>query len=220
MFPDAEGPGARSRSSMIAELRRLQGFDLGPAPTSDEAAGPEECCDLCGATIPPDHRHLLHLETRRIVCSCETCRALLSGDTPYRPTGTRVLWLPELDLSDEVWASLAIPIGLACLYRDGRAGELVALYPSAAGTTRSELDLTAWERIVAANPVLDDLEDDVEALVIDRLGEERRYAVAPIDECFRLAGMIRLAWAGISGGDAVRDAVDAFFAELHLRVAT
>ena len=216
MFPEPDAAGARSRSAMIAELRRLQARDLGPEP----GEGPDERCDLCGATIPPDHRHLLHLESRRIVCSCETCRALLSGDTPYRPTGTRVLWLPELDLSDELWASLAIPIGLACLYRDGRGGEVVALYPSAAGTTRSELDLSAWERIVAANPVLEDLEDDVEALVVDRLGGNRRYAVAPIDECFRLAGMIRLSWTGISGGDGVRDAVDAFFGELQARVPT
>ena len=220
MFPEADGPDARSRSAMIAELRRLQARDLGPDPDEEPAGGPEERCDLCGATIPPDHRHLLHLESRRIVCSCETCRALLSGDTPYRPTGTRVQWLPELDLPDELWASLAIPIGLACLYRDGRSGEVVALYPSAAGTTRSELDLSAWERIIGANPVLEGLEDDVEALVVDRLGDERRYAVVPIDECFRLAGMIRLSWEGISGGDAVRGAVDAFFRELQARVAS
>ena len=35
-----------------------------------------ECCDLCGLDIPPDHRHLLHLAERRIVCSCEACWAM------------------------------------------------------------------------------------------------------------------------------------------------
>jgi hypothetical protein len=214
MFDGQRAMSEKNRA-MIAELRRLSARELPAAP----AAGPEERCDLCNATIPADHRHLLHLEQRQIVCSCETCRALLSGDSPYRPTGTRTVWLDGFDLPDELWASIGIPIALAFFYRDGRAGAIQALYPSPAGATRSEVLLGAWSELVEANPVLADLESDIEALLVDRLGEERRYVIAPIDECYRLVGLIRTHWEGISGGRGVERAVNVFFGELRDRAA-
>ena len=51
------------------------------------------------------------------------------------------------------------------------AGGVVALYPSPAGATECELDLEAWDELVAANPVLDDLEPDVEALIVNRIAD-------------------------------------------------
>jgi hypothetical protein len=36
----------------------------------------------------------------------------------------------------------------------------------------------------------------------------------PIDRCYELVGIIKATWEGISGGDAVRNAVEAFFARL------
>ena len=51
-------------------------------------------------------------------------------------------WLPDLDMSpDERWAGFGIPIGLAFFMRTTVAGGVVALYPSPAGATESELDL-------------------------------------------------------------------------------
>ena len=43
------------------------------------------------------------------------------------------------------------------------------------GATECELELAAWDRLRALNPVLDRLEPDAEALVIDRLGDPHRY---------------------------------------------
>ena len=166
---------------------------------------PEERCDLCSASIPADHRHLLHIEERRIVCTCETCRALFAGDGPYRPAGSRTVWLDGFELPDELWASFRIPIGLAFFFRAARAGGVVAFYPSPAGTTECELDLGAWEELVAANPVLDGLETDAEALIVNRLGGARQHAIVPIDECYRLVGLVRVSWEGISGGAGDRD---------------
>ena len=40
------------------------------------------------------------------------------------------------------------------------------------------------------------------------------YAIAPIDECYRLVGMIKASWEGISGGAGSEAAIDGFFAEL------
>lgn len=198
----------------IRELRRLANRQL-----DETAAESEERCDLCSATIPADHRHLLHVEERRIVCTCETCRALFAGDGPYRPTGTRTVWLDELELPDELWASFRIPIGLAFFFESSTAGGVVAFYPSPAGTTECELDLGPWEALVAANPILDGLEPDAEALIVNRLGGARQHAIVPIDECYRLVGLVRASWEGISGGTRIETAVAGFFAELEERAA-
>jgi hypothetical protein len=199
-----------TRPSLVSELRRLA-----RPPAATPAAAAAERCELCGAALPDDHRHLLNLEQRVIVCACETCVAVRGGDGPYRPAGQRVVWLPGLELADDLWARFAIPIGLAFFLRSSQVGHATALYPSPGGATECELDLSAWEELATLNPVLADLEPDAEALVVDRLAQPRRYAIAPIDECYRLVGLVRTAWQGISGGDGVRHAVDGFFAELE-----
>ncbi len=81
---------------------------------------------------------------------------------------------------------------------------VVAFYPSPAGATESELDLDAWEALVARNPVLEQLEPDAEALVVNRLSEPHQYAIAPIDDCYALVGLIKSRWEGISGRRGAR----------------
>ncbi len=179
----------------------------------------QERCDLCHTTIPDDHRHMLHLVERRIVCTCEACWALHSGDPEYRPTGMRTVWLDHFECSDEVWAEFQIPIGLAFFMRSTVSDSVVAFYPSPAGATESELTLEAWEALVAANPALEQLESDAEALVVNRLSEPAQFAIVPIDQCYALVGLIKSRWEGISGGDAIERAVPEFFAALRERAA-
>jgi hypothetical protein len=62
--------------------------------------------------------------------------------------------------------------------------------------------------------VLAKLEDDVEALLVNRLSTPQ-YFRAPIDRCFRLVGIIRTQWHGLSGGEQVWKEIDAFFGELN-----
>ncbi len=95
----------------------------------------------------------------------------------------------------------------------------MALYPSPAGATESELPLGAWEDLVARNPVLRTLETDVEVLVVNRLVPPPRVAIVPVDRCYELVGTIKATWTGISGGTAVEDAVTAFFDGLRPRGA-
>ena len=45
-----------------------------------DAAGRDAHCELCPLSIGEDHRHLLHLDERRIICVCETCWSMRSGD--------------------------------------------------------------------------------------------------------------------------------------------
>jgi Family of unknown function (DUF5947) len=209
---------------MVTGLRGLaQGRGAAPSP---DAAGPPtpggpegEHCDLCGLSIPEDHRHLLHLVERRIVCSCEACWAMRAGEGDYRPVGNRTLWLGELEIPDDLWAGFQIPIGLAFFMNSTVTGCVVAMYPSPAGATESELHFESWARMVALNPLLSNLEPDVEGLIVNRLVDPPVYAIAPIDRCYALTGAIKVAWEGISGGGGVDHAVTRFFEDLRVQAA-
>jgi Fe-S cluster biogenesis protein NfuA len=199
-----------------AELLSLAARELPPEPPEHAAEGH---CELCSIEVPSEHRHLLALDERRILCVCHTCLALRSGDAAYRPTGTRVLWLDELDLEEEAWSAFGIPIGLAFFLHSSAADGIVAIYPSPIGATECELALDAWEHLARANPVLCDLEPDAEALIVNRIADPPQHAIVPIDECYRLVGTIKSRWEGISGGAALETAVPEFFAELRERAA-
>ncbi|MGH7936478.1 MAG: DUF5947 family protein, partial [Chthoniobacterales bacterium] len=93
--------------------------------------------------------------------------------------------------------------------------KMTALYPSPAGATESLLPITAWETIVRQNPVLRELQPDVEALLVNRAHEARDYYIAPIDKCFELVGLIRMNWRGFSGGEEVWREIEKFFTNLQ-----
>jgi hypothetical protein len=57
----------------------------------------------------------------------------------------------------------------------------------------------------------------VEALLVRRLGAARDYYRLSIDECFRLVGLVRMHWRGISGGAEVWKEIDQYFARLRER---
>jgi len=205
------------RAGMVGGLRRLAVNGRAGTTAPREPTRTGERCDLCGTALPEDHRHMLQLVERRIDCTCEACWALRSGDAEYRPVGTRVLWLPDLEMSGDRWASFGIPIGLAFFMRSTVAGGVVALYPSPAGATESELDMGSWDALVEDNPVLEQLDTDSEGLVVNRLSEPPGYAIAPIDDCYRLVGLVKANWEGISGGDRLEGAIRGYFAELQER---
>jgi hypothetical protein len=194
--------------ALVAGLRRFVRPRPAPAPQTAR-------CELCPLSLAEDHKHLLDLEERRIVCVCPTCWSIRSGEARYRPTGSRTLWLEGLELSDELWAAFQVPIGLAFFMRSTSTGAIVGLYPSPAGATECELDLEAWGRLVAANPVLEDLDPDAEALIVNRLVDPHLYVIAPLDDCFRLVGIIKATWEGISGGRAMEEAVARYFGDLR-----
>ena len=208
----AEAIERRQRAEGLAALRRLAARD-GAQPQAQPATG--EHCDLCGRGIPDDHRHMLNLEERQIVCACETCWGVRSGDAAFRPVGNRIVWLEYLDMPDDVWASFQIPIGLAFFMFSSVTECVIALYPSPAGATESELHFSTWNALVELNPVLDQLEPDSEALIVNRMAERPGYAIAPIDRCYMLVGLIKVNWEGISGGAGVAEAVGRFFDDLR-----
>ena len=213
---------ARRRAGVVSGLRGLARSPAspaspapGPPQTPADPLGGTEVCDLCGIGIPEDHRHLLALSERRIVCACEACWAMRSGEGDYRPTGNRTLWLPDLDVPDDLWASFQIPIGLAFFMESTVTACVVAMYPSPGGATESELHFDTWSRMRELNPVLDGLEPDIEGLIANRLADPPTYVIAPIDRCYALTGTIKARWDGISGGPGVDAAVAEFFEALR-----
>ena len=212
----AEAVAARKRAQLVSGLRGLASApSVAARPRSTRVAPDGESCDLCGVGIGEDHRHLLHLSERRIVCACEACWAMRSGEGDYRPTGSRTVWLPSLDVPDDLWASFQIPIGLAFFMSSTVTACVVAMYPSPAGATESELHFETWARMVELNPVLADLEPDIEGVIVNRLSDPPTYAIAPIDRCYALTGAIKATWEGISGGTGVDRAVTRFFEDLR-----
>jgi len=226
--PISDAVAARRRSQMVSGLRGLKAKPPGGSrpgngngastatATNGTAEQGTERCDLCTTTIPEDHRHMLNIEERRIVCTCESCWALRSGDAEYRPVGSRIVWLPELDMPDDVWAGFQIPIGLAFFMYSTTSECVVAMYPSPAGATESELHFDTWNRLVERNPELK-LDPDIEGLITNRLAEPPVYAIAPIDRCYELTGAIKANWDGISGGTGVDEAVARFFEDLQAK---
>ncbi len=208
----AEAVAARRRAQLVAGLRDLART---APPTTGAVAETGERCDLCGGALDADHRHLLNLEERRILCTCEGCWALRSGDRELRPTGTRTLWLEDFELPDELWAQFGIPIGLAFFLHSSLTECVVALYPSPAGATESELRFEAWAALCARNPILAELEPDAEALIVNRMASPPEFAIAPIDRCYLLVGLVKAGWEGISGGTAIDALVAEFFAGLR-----
>lgn len=94
------------------------------------------------------------------------------------------------------------------------------MYPSPAGATESLLSLEAWSEIANSNPAIAKMESDVEALLVNRIGHARgftkaEYYVLPVDQCFRLVGLIRSHWRGFSGGTEVWQKIGEFFAGLR-----
>ncbi len=175
-----------------------------------------EQCELCSAEIAAEHAHLLEPATRQILCACEPCAILFSGQAGgrYRRIPRRALLWKGFDISDAQWESLMIPINLAFFYRDGASDRMVAMYPSPAGATESLLSLESWEDIAMQSKALQAMEPDVEALLINRVGPAREYFLAPIDECYRLVGLIRMHWRGLSGGTEVWKEIQGFFTAL------
>ena len=115
-----------------------------------------------------------------------------------------------------------VPIEMAFFFKSTPQGKVIALYPSPAGPTESLLPLDTWTDIVEMNPVLQEMESDVMALLVNRVGRARgaapaEYYLVPIDECYKLVGLIRTHWRGLSGGTEVWREIGAFFAALKSR---
>lgn len=179
-----------------------------------------ESCELCRIGLPPEHSHLIELARRRLICACDACTMLFHEGAKYKRVPRDVRLLADFHLMDADWDSLMIPINLAFFFQSSTDSRVSAFYPSPAGATESLLPLGAWNRILQTNPPLAEMETDVEALLVSRVGLSRgeaaaEYYIVPIDHCYRLVGLIRLHWRGLSGGTEVWQEIGDFFTRLR-----
>lgn len=184
-----------------------------------------ERCEMCSTPLAQDHQHLLDPVNRKIVCACDACAILFhaQGDTKFKRIPRRIRFLPDFQLTESQWNGLMMPINMAFFYKSTpHDARVIAMYPSPAGATESLLTLDTWDEIAANNPVLDHMESDVEALLVNRIGHSRGFAepehyIVPIDECYKLVGLIRAHWSGLAGGTEVWRQIAEFFTQLKER---
>jgi hypothetical protein len=201
----------------LAVLRRIRAAR--PAPSA------EERCEMCAAPVAEQHQHVVDLVSRGLMCTCRPCYLLFTAENAelrYRAVPDRYLSFAETVLDARQWDELEIPVGLAFFFANSELGRTVAFYPGPAGATESELPLGAWDRVVAAHPVLRTLAPDVEALIVrmpDRMWGSGVPAsfVVPIDRCYELVGALRMVWRGFDGGQEARALLDGFLAEMAAR---
>jgi hypothetical protein len=161
-----------------------------------------ERCELCGAPIAAEHSHVLELETRDVKCACRPCALLFERTEKLRLIPGDVYRVDDLELD---WEALRLPVDIAFFFRAG--GELKAYYPSPMGPTESLLTVDV--------PV--ELEDDVQALLVNRSRGARQQWIVPIDECYALVGLIRTRWRGFTGGAEVWEELQRFWDRLERR---
>ena len=211
---------ARRQADVVAGLRRL------PAARGAERrrrqrrppARSRSAATCAASELDPDHRHLLHLAERRILCACESCVALRGGDPELRPdrapgpSGSTTSSSPtssgrrSRSRSGSPSSSTRAPRAGSSRSTRARPGR-----PSPSSTSRPGTSSAPATRCSMG------LEPDAEALIVNRIAEPPEHAIAPIDECYRLVGLIKASWDGISGGAGPERAIEAFFGELRER---
>ncbi len=181
-----------------------------------------ERCEMCATALLVEHEHVLELATRRMICACPQCAMLF--ETPEQGSKGKLARIPHrrvelrgFRMSDAQWDALGVPIHLAFFVRTETAAQ--AFYPSPAGITESLLTIASWDELEAQNLPIASMKPHVEALLINRIGEARKHFIVPVDECFKLTGIVRMHWSGLSGGSRVWAEIQGFFEELE-RTAT
>ncbi|WP_455361449.1 DUF5947 family protein [Streptomyces sp. SYSU K21746] len=206
-WPQPQGPATQPRG-----LRRFA------APRTPR----QERCELCGVPVAEGgHRHLVDTEKRSLACACTPCSLLFerpgAAHGRFRTVPERYLADPGHRLDDSAWELLQIPVSVAFFFRNAALNRLVALYPSPAGATESELDPATWQTVLGGSRLAGLLEPDVEALLLRRTDGRAECYLVPIDICYELVGRMRLLWQGFDGGAEARADLSAFFEHVARR---
>jgi hypothetical protein len=182
-----------------------------------QAPEPGERCEMCSEPIASEHQHVVNIDGRQLMCVGRGCYLLFTdihAELRYRAVPDRYLAFPDFALDRRRWEALQIPVGLAFFFRNSVLGRTVAFYPGPAGATESELDMAAWNDIRSADPRVDTLANDTEALLVrvpDGDTEPPQCHLLPIDACYEFVGRLRMLWRGFDGGQDVRAFMAEFF---------
>ena len=128
-------------------------------------------CELCSEPIATEHRHLVDLRSRTLLCACRGCFLLFesqgAGGDHFRSVPERYVAFGDFELTPAQWDSLQIPVQRGVLLPQLVARN--ASPPSTPGrrarpspsfrSTRGPI----WS---AANPQLATMQPDVEAFLV------------------------------------------------------
>jgi Family of unknown function (DUF5947) len=213
--------GTRKAFSAFSSLRRFAQEEPERRAEDAREQAAQERCELCSEPITPEHRHLLNVSTREMICACRACSILFDREAAsegrYRLIPDRHLFLEDFEMSDAQWEGMRIPVDMAFFFYSAPAERVVAFYPSPMGPTESLLRLGIWEELERGNPVLKEMERDVEALLVNRTRGARECFLVPMDRCYSLVGLIRTRWRGFTGGQEVWEEIGLFFDQLRMR---
>ncbi len=192
-----------------AVLAKLRAFVTGT---------PIEECELCAEAISVEHEHLLEPEARRVFCACPACAALFAQEQQrqgprYLRVDRRAARLHDVDIDDETWSHLGVPVGLAFFTTRSRTGEVVATFPGRAGIIESYVPLKTWSDLEHRFPLIKGVLPDVEALLVRRTMRHQDYFQVSIDHCYELSGLMRASDAPLSSPEL--SVVQTFFAQLE-----
>ncbi|HLX48924.1 MAG TPA: DUF5947 family protein [Streptosporangiaceae bacterium] len=229
--PSAPGPPENTPAAVFERIRAAHGESAKRSwpqtrPTAlswpqTRPAAPDETCEMCATPIPAGHNHVADLEKSSLLCACRACYLLFenseAGGGHYRAVPERYLADPARPMTPAEWDELEIPVGLAFFLYSSRRDEVTGFYPSPAGATECRLDLTAWQRIAQAHPLLGVITPDVEAVLISRTDDTVEHFLVPIDACYELAGRMRMLWKGFDGGAQARQSIAGFIGDVRSR---
>ena len=183
-------------------------------------------CEICSRELNSEHEHLIEPRSRKLACACDPCAILFEAQNgaKYKRVPRRVLFLRDFQLTDAQWEAMSLPIEMVFFLKSTPENRVMALYPSPAGPTESQLSLETWTDLESMNPVLLGMKPDVTALLVNRVdfvrgGGAAEYYLTPIDECYKLVGLIRTCWRGFSGGTEVWREINEFFGTLKRKAA-
>ena len=148
------------------------------------ATGSSRSASSAASRSPPEHRHLVDLQSRRLLCACRACKILFD-----RPAAGRREPAARARPPPRAWRTSCSTtrLGPRCASRSTwrssstprRPSGCSRFYPSPMGATESLLELDAWTQLEADNPVLRELEPDVEALLVSRARGHARALARP-----------------------------------------
>ncbi|HEX4340430.1 MAG TPA: DUF5947 family protein [Polyangiaceae bacterium] len=166
---------------------------------------PESRCDLCNAPVAESHAHLYEPEPRRIACACIACSFLFPEGTAgrYRSLHSRATRAAGVELVEDDFRALEIPVRLAFLAPSDVHARVFATYPTSHGATESVVPRAAWDALAERTAL--SVAPDAEGLLIDYLGGRTRCFVASLDVCYRFVGLLRA--GGAARGTAFASAM-------------